>query len=269
MIGRAQGALAAIRGPTPNPNPRLPPMSTASTRHPARGPRARAGFIVAGLCLAAWAAVTDASSFGAVHAAAALWLAAAAHARWMPRAAGGGGPSHAGVPPAADGENLPGVLDDVMQQMHPLARRQGVDLWLHAPASATAPRVADATALRAVLLALVGHAVDHCRHGRIDVSYEIEPVAAGAAPAAPRLRLWVRHGGPGLEPDPLRHTVANGGALAECRRQVTAMGGCLMVHSDPQAGTVLRLAVPMCLVEPPATVDAVQPPAGPAVRPCA
>ncbi len=136
------------------------------------------------------------------------------------------------------------VVLSVMALLEPLAHRKGLQVVLERHGTLPAWVEADPDRLRQLLINLLGNAIKFSDHGTVQVSLE--------SPAPGRLRLGVTDQGIGMSPDQVksifepfmqadksiaRRYGGTGLGLAISRRLVQAMGGDIVVHSQPGAGS--------------------------------
>lgn len=146
--------------------------------------------------------------------------------------------------------NVADVVDDVVRMMEYEARKRSVGLTV-APSSAGSCVLADETALRQILVNLVGNALKFTPAGNVEISWcntasdmvDITVADTGIGIAADKLSqlgtpffqvadVWVRNeGGMGL-------------GLSIVRGMTQAMGGTMTIQSEELRGTAVRVILP-------------------------
>ncbi len=145
--------------------------------------------------------------------------------------------------------DLARVVEQVRQDVQPLADQRGLDFRVHLPEHVP-PLRGDEERLRQILLNLVGNAVKFTDTGSVEVD---------AAVDAERIVIHVRDTGCGIPPDalplifePYHQTDAGrarshgaGLGLAIAQRLATLMDGQITVESTPGVGSTFTLHVPV------------------------
>ncbi len=159
--------------------------------------------------------------------------------------------------------DLAGLLREVERLFLPVARQQGLDLHIETGDLGPAPRRADASRIRQVLMNLVGNALKFTERGRV--------VIRGRAVGDARVRVEVEDTGIGLSPaqreglfQPFSQvdasaTRARSGAglgLAISRALVEAMGGAIGVSSREGVGSCFYFELECPLAESPTSAEA-------------
>jgi signal transduction histidine kinase/ActR/RegA family two-component response regulator len=148
---------------------------------------------------------------------------------------------------------LEGVLDRLEGLFAPLAREQGVTLYLDRDPGLPAVVVGDPLRLQQVLANLLSNAIKFTEDGTVTLRAEAEPAGART-----RLTLSVADSGIGIEPeaverifekfsqassDTTRNYGGTGLGLAICKQLTELMGGVISVRSEVGAGSVFTVAL--------------------------
>jgi signal transduction histidine kinase len=145
------------------------------------------------------------------------------------------------------------VLEQVIASMSPVAEKKGLGLLVTLPASLS-PLVSDERRVRQVILNLVNNAIKFTQHGEISVTVAV------STDEAPLVRIRVADTGVGIGQENLailfqpfrqidsgltRHVEGTGLGLAICRQLAGLLGGTVEAQSQPGAGSVFTVTLPI------------------------
>ena len=158
---------------------------------------------------------------------------------------------------------LPELLADVIDMFAPQAAAKGVELASVVPSTIPERVIGDPERLRQVLVNLVGNAIKFTDEGAVTLRCATTRLDEGEA----AFRLDIADSGPGIAAGELERlfqpftqadgstTRRHGGTglgLTISRQLVELMGGQITVDSEPGAGTVFHVELPLALAEAPA-----------------
>ena len=148
---------------------------------------------------------------------------------------------------------LADLLEDVLNELAPMATEKGLELAYFADPSVPAEARCDAGKLRQILVNLVGNAIKFTAHGEVLVTVTAQPGQPSWV-----LHFAVRDTGVGIPPDridglfqPFRQADSSstrryegaGLGLITSRKLAELMGGTISVESIPGAGSTFRVSV--------------------------
>ncbi|MEA5456012.1 response regulator [Sinomonas sp. JGH33] len=151
------------------------------------------------------------------------------------------------------------LLEEVAGLFAEQAQGKGLELIAHCRPTVPARVLGDSRALRQILLNLVSNAVKFTGHGEVALVAKLQD----ETPEGARLRFEVRDTGIGIAPEQqelifdafaqadastTRQYGGTGLGLAICRRLTEALGGEIGLMSQPGAGSVFWISVPVSVV---------------------
>lgn len=152
--------------------------------------------------------------------------------------------------------DLSAVIEECTTLFAGAAEAKGVELIVSPPLHDVSELMGDPLRVRQILMNLVGNAIKFTMQGTVVVKADIEPAVSGRT----TVRIAVADTGVGMDAATItrifepftqadesttRRFGGTGLGLAICRELVEAMGGTIVVESEPNAGSTFCVTMPM------------------------